>query len=182
MHGAAQIGDALRRNAFIDDQIGLIERLAAPQRDGHERQLRWVLDERKATDPGGIKLVRQQQRRNLLIRPSMDETDRVIEPTRQITFELRQKLDIRIQKDWREPEANWFIGSPDPMAQKKSGAHSAKHGPARHRSGRHPGDGPTARQWTHYPQAVFLPERGISVFFWRFRLAPIELADAAQEP
>jgi hypothetical protein len=58
-----------------NDEVGLVERLAAPDWDSYERELFTVDDKRIATDPSACELAGHQERGDLLVSPPLYKHD-----------------------------------------------------------------------------------------------------------
>ena len=98
------------RRSRAGDQIGSIERLLAPERNCHQRQLRPVGRVTGAADPGAVDLAGDQEGRDLLVGPPGDELDLVAGGALQIVLQPIKKVDVASHDDRREPELEGLAG------------------------------------------------------------------------
>src|ERR1700733_7912273 len=84
VHGAANIVKRLSLATLADDHVGLVERLVPVEWNSQERELVLVLHVRIVTDPGRVELAGKQQRRDLLVRPTLQELNGPAEPSCEI--------------------------------------------------------------------------------------------------
>lgn len=126
MDRAANVIERLRVAAFVDDDVGLVKRLAAIERNGEQGQLVLVLDIRIVANPGGVELTRQKHGGDLVVGATLDQRDRPREPSRDIALHHREKLDVVIQKQGSKAETESFRSARRRKPPERRGGRSAQ--------------------------------------------------------
>ena len=106
MHAAANIVKRLRLTFLANDHVGLVKWLVPVEWHRQERELILVLHVRIVTDPSRVELPGKQQSCDFLIGPPLDELNGSPKSLRKVRLEQRQQLDIGIEKERIEADAN----------------------------------------------------------------------------
>ena len=106
MHGAANVVKRLSLAPLADDHVGLVKRLVPVEWHRQQRELVLVLHVRIVTDPRRVELPGKQQSCDLLIGPPLYELNGSAELLCKVRLEQRQQLDIGIEKERIEADAN----------------------------------------------------------------------------
>ena len=106
VNSATDFIEGLSLAPLVDDDIGLIKRLMPIEWNREERELVLVLYVRIVADPSSVELPGKQQRRDLLVGASLQELNGSPKPLRQVRLKQRQQLNVGIEKQWIEADAD----------------------------------------------------------------------------
>ena len=106
MHSAANIVKRLSFAPLADDHVGLVKRLVPVEWHRQQRELILVLHIGIVADPRRVELRGKQQSCDLLIGPPLYQLNGSIELLRKVRLEQRQQLDIGIEKERIEADAD----------------------------------------------------------------------------
>ena len=106
VNGAANVVKGLSFAPLADDYVGLIKRLMPVERNSEKLELVFMLHIGIVADPRRVELPGKQQRRNLLIGPSLYELDGSPEPLGKVRLQQREQLNVGIEKQRIEADAD----------------------------------------------------------------------------
>ena len=93
------------------DQIGLVERLAVPDRCCDEVEIRLELHIGVAAYPRRLDLAGNQQRSDFLIGAARDEFDRTADPGSKVSLEMTKQFKVIGKEDRRQAEFESLVCS-----------------------------------------------------------------------